>query len=263
MTTTSVRVCLYCSQPICADDRVAACEKCFTAHHEECWERNGRCSTFRCLGAPRTMRGADLPAVVQAALDGAANQPATCPFCANRVYAGVLQSAPVKGFASGPTPQDNVARTGLLFASRGKPNPHNDWFGKRFLSKMLGAKSWFLPGAHLKARSCGKCHRLFVWGMAADEGLISSAQAETDERYCPHCAVPLWPGHIVVGSQTQGGARFECDDTPDFHRDWFGHNILDRFFFNRWNPTVRQLPARSCPQCQFTEVAGRPIYRFS
>lgn len=256
---TSVRICLYCSQPICADDRVAACEKCYTAHHEECWERNGRCSTFRCGGAPRTMRGADLPAVVQAALDSAGDQPSLCPFCANRVYSGTLQSAPVRNSGL----QNDGARAGLMFVSRGKPNPHGDWFGRHFLAKMLGAKNWFLPGAHIKARSCGKCHRLFLWGIPVDEGFVSKSKEETDERFCPHCAVALWPGHILLNARSHGGARFECDVAPDFHRDWFGHNVLDRFVYNRWNPLVSTLPARSCHECHFTEVAGRPIYRFS
>lgn len=256
---TSVQICLYCSQPICADDRVAACEKCFTAHHEECWERNGRCSTFRCLGTPRTMLGADLSVVVRAAFDGGNEWPAVCPYCANQVYAGTLQSAPIRA----PGQKNQPARTGLMFVSKGKPNPHKDWFGKQFLSKMLGGKSWFLPGAHIKARSCGKCHRLFLWGVAVDEGFIAKIQAEAEERFCPHCVVALWPGHIVLNSHNHGGARFECDGTPDLHRDWFGHNVLDRFFLNRWNPLIPSVPSRSCAQCQFTEVAGRPIYRFS
>jgi hypothetical protein len=205
------------------------------------------------------MRGADLPAVVQAALDSAADEPKFCPFCANQVYAGILQSAPVKA----PGVTNEPPRTGLLFASRGRPNPHKDWFGKHFLAKMLGAKSWFLAGAHVKARSCGKCHRLFLWGVAVDDGFVAKGMADNDERYCPHCAVALWPGQILLNARNRGGARFECDDTPDFHRDWFGHNVLDRFFLNRWNPIVHALPARSCHQCHFTEVAGRPIYRFS
>jgi len=108
------------------------------------------------------MRGADLPAVVQAALDSASDQPAKCPFCANQVYAGTLQSAPIKPPGLG----NEAPRPGLFFASQGRPNPHNDWFGKHFLAKILGSKSWFLPGAHIKARSCGKCRRLFLWGMA-------------------------------------------------------------------------------------------------
>jgi len=205
------------------------------------------------------MRGADLPAVVQAALDSASDQPAKCPFCANQVYAGTLQSAPIKPPGLG----NEAPRPGLFFASQGRPNPHNDWFGKHFLAKILGSKSWFLPGAHIKARSCGKCRRLFLWGMAVDEGFIAKGQADDDERYCPHCAVALWPGHIVVRARNHGGARFECDETPDFHNDWFGHNVLDRFVLNRWNPSVQTIPARSCQQCHFTEVAGRPIYRFS
>ncbi len=257
-TTRTCRICLYCSKPILDDDRVAACSCCFTAHHEECWNRNGRCSTFRCMGEPRTMRGGDLPIVVQAALDTGNEQPETCPFCANRVYPGTLQSKPVH--AAGQPNQG--AQSGLMFVGKGKPNPHKDWFGKRFLSKMLGNRSWFLPGGHIKSRSCAKCHRLFLWGAAVDDAFSQKALDESGDRFCPHCAVPLWQGQILLNNKHHGGARFECDGIPTLHQDWFGHNVLDRFFLNRWNPTVQTLPARSCPDCQFTEVAGRPIYRF-
>jgi len=207
------------------------------------------------------MLGEDLSAVVQAALESGNDQPQSCPFCTNRVYSGLLQSAPVRVEGE----PGNAARTGLMFAGREKPNPHKDWFGKHFLSKMLGNKSWFLPGAHIKSRSCGKCHKLFIWGLAVDESFAQKrlADAETSERFCPHCAVTLWQGQIVLGQNGHEGARFHCDETPDFHKDWFGHNVLDRFLLNRWNPSTQSLPARSCPDCHFTEVAGRPIYRFA
>src|SRR5579862_6345362 len=153
------KFCLYCSKPIASDDRVAVCDRCYAAHHEECWNRNGRCSTFRCAGVPRTMRGDDLPTVLQLAMERANEQPQICPFCTSTVYAGALHSRAV------PTPGQGRRSLGpgLLFVGKGKPNPHKDWFGKHFLAKMLGNRSWFLSGAHVKARSCGKCRRLFLW----------------------------------------------------------------------------------------------------
>ena len=70
MPTSSVgRLCLYCSKPIAIEDRVACCDRCFAAHHEECWDRNGRCSTFRCAGLARTMKG--VATTVQATAAGA------------------------------------------------------------------------------------------------------------------------------------------------------------------------------------------------
>lgn len=239
---------------------MAACDRCFAAHHEECWQRNGRCSTFRCAGTPRTMRGDDLPTVLQVAMDRANEQPQTCPFCANTVYVGKVESRPIRP----PADPTQPATPGLMFQGKGKPNPHNDWFGKRFLSRMLGNRSWFLPGAHLKARSCGKCRRLFLWGVPVDEAYIQKYMSEQTggERYCPHCTTVLWAGRILVGQNQMGGARFSCDNTPDFHRDWFGHTILDRYLLNKWNLSIPALPAYSCPECHYTEVAGRPIYRF-
>src|SRR5262249_1930331 len=154
-----------------------------------------------------------------------------CPFCANKVYTGFLQGrwARQPGNRNGP---------GLLFVSKQKPNPHKDWFGRHFLDKMLGNKSWFLPGGQIKARSCGKCRRLFLWGVPIDEAFLQKCREEPDERFCPHCSAALWPGRIVLRAQTPGGARFQCDETPDFHRDWIGHNLLDRFFLSAWNTPI-------------------------
>lgn len=202
------------------------------------------------------MVGADLPTVLKTALEKANEQPDHCPFCTNKVYAGTMQ-------ARNPHPdKENSARTGLLFTAKQKPNPHKDWFGKRFLSKMLGNKSWFLPGAVLRTRSCGKCKRLYLWGMPVDDAFIQKMEEETGERFCPHCAAPLWKGAIIVDPKQQGAAKFECTDTPDFHRDWLGHNLLDRFVLNKWSPAAPSIPANSCAECQYTEIAGRPIYRF-
>jgi hypothetical protein len=250
------KLCLYCSKPIGADDRVAACDRCYASHHEECWERNGRCSTFRCAGLPRTMKGSDLPTVLQVALERANEQPQICPFCTNTVYAGFLQGKWPK------QQKDHSGGPGLLFVARQKPNPHKDWFGKRFLSKMLGNRSWFLPGAVIKARSCGKCRRLFLWGVPIDDAFIQKTREQAEERFCPHCTTPLWAGGILLKPKATGSARFECDETPEFHKDWFGHNVLDRFMLNHWHPPIDSLPGHSCPDCEYTEVAGRPIYRF-
>lgn len=248
------KICLYCSKPVALEDRVACCDRCYAAHHEACWERNGRCSTFRCAGMPRTMWGADLTAVLQTALERANESPLVCPFCASKVFLGALQGRIANQ-------RDGKGGPGLLFVGKGKPNPHKDWFGKHFLDKMLGNKSWFLPGGQIKARSCGKCRRLFLWGVPVDEAFLQRCKEEGGERFCPHCATPLWAGQIVL-KPNYGGAQFECADVPDFHADWFGHNVLDRLFLSKWRPAANVLPAHSCPDCQYTEVAGRPIYRF-
>lgn len=252
------RICLYCSKPISAQERVACCDRCFAAHHEECWDRNGRCSTFRCAGVPRTMVGEDLQTVVQTALERANDQPKLCPTCGGDCYAGALQSAKVVKPKDTPNPPGR----GLIFVSRARPNPHKDWFGRHFLDKMLGNRKWFLPGAQIKSRSCGRCKRLYLWGVPVDDGFLQQYRGKTEERFCPHCSTALQPGEIILNPKAQGGAIFTCDDAPDFHKDWLGHNILDRYVYNRWPPAVASIPAHSCPDCQYTEVAGRPVYRF-
>jgi hypothetical protein len=250
------RLCLYCSRPISTEDRVALCDRCYAAHHEACWDRNGRCSTFRCAGLPRTMRGDDLTAALQAAFLRANESPRECPVCMGRVYPGVLAGK------RPPQCHDQPAGTGLVFISREQPGGNKGGLGRRLIKKLRGRQSWYLPGAHIRARSCGKCRRLFLWGVPVDEAFMEQCREREGERFCPHCGTALWPGEIPLNPHTPGGARFECEDTPDFHRDWIGHNVLDRFFLNRWSPPVAALPSHSCAECQYTEVAGRPVYRF-
>ena len=192
---------------------------------------------------PKTMRGADLPAVLMNAFQRANEQPEFCPFCGGTAYAGTLQGR--RG--------DQNAKTGLTFISEASNG--------RGLFR-LRKKSWWLPGAQLKARSCGRCRRLFLWGVPIDDAFLEKSREREGQRYCPHCGNELKRGQIAIGSKGEGGAKFECDEIPDFHKDWIGHNILDRFFHNRWTPPIDSLPADSCEECQYTEIAGRPIYRF-
>jgi hypothetical protein len=150
----------------------------------------------------------------------------------------------------------------LLFQGRDSPGEQKAGLGKRLLGKVLKGKKWWLPGAQIKARSCGKCKRLFLWGVAIDDAFIQQSNSDKSERFCPHCSTGLNTGQIALKSSHEEGARFICEDAPDFHRDWIGHNLLDRYVYNRWNLALKSLPAHSCPECQYTEIAGRPIYRF-
>ena len=246
------RLCLYCSKPISTEEKIALCDRCYAPHHEECWTRNGRCSTFRCAGIPRTMSGADLTVVLTTAFEKANEQPEECPYCAGKVYPGNLQG---RWKSTG----DNLhpVGTGLHFVAKNRVPTEKGW-----LKKITAPKSWFLAGASLRSRSCGKCRRLFLWGNLIDETFVQKMRENEDERYCPHCTTPLVGGHIELRKKNAGFAMFECSVVPDFSTDWFGHQILDRYVRNKWYTLIDMLPAQSCPSCMYTEVAGRPIYRF-
>lgn len=47
-------LCPYCRAVIQEQDEVARCRKCRTAHHEECWREQGRCSVFGCANTSHT-----------------------------------------------------------------------------------------------------------------------------------------------------------------------------------------------------------------
>ncbi len=249
------RVCVWCQKPIAVADRVALCDRCVAAHHEECWDRNGRCSTFRCSGLPRTMRGDEVRTAQQLALEQANREPTVCPFCTNAVYVGSIRSA---------RPPSGVQQqgSGLIVRSHFQPDAKTGSLVKRLLGRAAPARTWFLAGGHVRSRSCGSCKRLFLWGLSSDDALALAADREEAERFCPRCSGLLWPAEILCGKKHSGGAYFECDETPNLHRDWFGHHILDRYVYNRWPPPIPSLAAHICPECLYTEVAGRPIYRF-
>ena len=53
MSNNSVgQTCPYCQFPIKPDDEVVYCSQCNLPHHAQCWQENGKCTTFGCDGHP-------------------------------------------------------------------------------------------------------------------------------------------------------------------------------------------------------------------
>ena len=44
------KTCPYCQFPIKGDSNLAICSQCGIPHHLECWQENGKCTTFGCRG---------------------------------------------------------------------------------------------------------------------------------------------------------------------------------------------------------------------
>jgi len=247
--TGTGRRCLYCGHQIAADEHVALCSRCLTAHHAACWDRNGRCSTFRCPGTPLAMAGADVSFALRSAMVRANAGPGDCATCGQKVYAGAL-----RGRIRRPAVREVVP--GLVF----EETPSRRRGVGRMLGRVLRAAAWPLPGAEMPARSCVKCHRLYVWGMSADSVELQTADADP-ERFCPTCGEALAFGRLRLRAHRQlVGVRFHCDTVPCLHAGWFGHQVIDRFLLSHWRVRVGFLPARSCRECGYTEVAGRPIF---
>lgn len=245
--------CSYCGKSIGPEERAAMCDRCYATHHEECWQRNGRCSTFRCGGAAQSVLGAELASALQRALERANAEPQVCPFCGAEVYRGMVQSVqPV-------TTGGGVPVKGLLFIAYDEGDRASGWL--RRLARKRTGRGWILPGAAINARSCGRCKRLYLWGMAAEE-LVEKVAGQEKAPFCPRCGGELTRGVLALRGKQQARTVFTCAEIPRFHTDWFGHNILDRYVLNRWPISMQHLPAYSCAKCRYTEVGGRPIYHF-
>ncbi|MHB0935560.1 MAG: RING finger protein [Armatimonadota bacterium] len=52
------KTCPYCMTPIKPRVAVVICSACGMPHHAECWQENGRCTTFGCHGRPVGMTAA-------------------------------------------------------------------------------------------------------------------------------------------------------------------------------------------------------------
>jgi len=50
MTAHIGKTCPYCQYPIKPAASVKVCPSCGIAHHNECWQQNGGCTTFGCTG---------------------------------------------------------------------------------------------------------------------------------------------------------------------------------------------------------------------
>lgn len=227
------------------------CDTCYVGHHEECWNRNGRCSTFRCAGSPRLLLGSEYAMALDLALETANSEPRACPLCGQRAYGGQLY---VRKAAQGGHP----VGTQLEFIARNRAGSERRGPVKRIVDRVLNKSHWTLLGGQLRCRSCGSCRVLFLWGQVVDEAYLANAREQARDRFCVFCGTPMWAGDIRLAD-----AKFWSDSVPDFHREWLLHHLLDRFVYNRWQLKLKMLPASSCPQCHYTEVFGRPVYRFS
>lgn len=240
------RTCLYCANPVEPEGRVMFCELCFAVHHEACWQRNARCSTFGCRGVGRTMLGSDVGHAVEAALVQGNTAPVICPTCGGRTYTGGLCGA-----IDADTP--NQVATGLkVVEALPDTGRRRTWWRPAPRSR-----EWRLPGARIASRSCGQCHALYVWGRALQE----ASGPVGGDRLCIFCAQPLVRGRVEMRGRSGKGARFECDGVPEFSTNWLVHQIVDRFVRNSWDVSCPEIGVDLCPQCLYTQLGGRPVYR--
>ncbi|MHB9108411.1 MAG: RING finger protein [Armatimonadota bacterium] len=92
MTTTHVgKTCPYCQTPIKPNVEIVTCPRCGIPHHRECWEENGRCTTYGCRGRLTGMAFGRLPL---AADSRSSRLPADCPAELRRWNWGAFVLAP-------------------------------------------------------------------------------------------------------------------------------------------------------------------------
>jgi|GEM_PF-2098672 len=119
MDTIIGKTCPYCQTPIKPGAPAVVCSACGMPHHTECWQENGRCTTFGCNGRAGGAGEQAAPAV-QRTRDGHAICPiceyvmspfdATCPRCENmrrlgRTPGPPAAQPPVQPYGMVPPPQ--------------------------------------------------------------------------------------------------------------------------------------------------------------
>ena len=84
MATVVGKTCPYCQSPIQQHEAVMVCSACGMPHHAECWQENGRCTTFGCPGSPSggdSVRSAPVRTAPQPAPRRTADGHLLCPTC--------------------------------------------------------------------------------------------------------------------------------------------------------------------------------------
>lgn len=71
--------CAVCGKALAGAEHVAQCLKCGAVQHEECWARNGRCTTLGCDGTPRVILCGLITGDEPGAMGTTTGK--TCPFC--------------------------------------------------------------------------------------------------------------------------------------------------------------------------------------
>ncbi len=257
------KVCLYCGKPIVSHERVAMCARCNAAHHESCWDRNGRCSTFQCWGQPEIIIGAELADWLRNRQADGMRALCECRYCNGEVVPGYLQARNLRrrGWAKPnwlPPAGSNL--TGLVFRSGETAPRFTLRLSVPLIRRIFGNRDYLLPGARITAQSCAQCKRLYLKGITVDSDFFERYAINAAPRDCPNCGNPLTKGSILL-RPSRNGATFICDKPPNLHHDVLGHLLIDSIFYRRWNPNSPALPAFLCTQCYYCEVAEFPFYR--
>lgn len=74
------KTCPYCQTPIKPGVAVSICSACGMPHHAECWQENGRCTTFGCNGRPAGGAGGGA-ATARPSMQRTPDGHAICPTC--------------------------------------------------------------------------------------------------------------------------------------------------------------------------------------
>jgi hypothetical protein len=98
------KTCPYCQTPIKPGAPAVVCSVCGMPHHAECWQENGRCTTFGCNGGAAGSAAAQAAPVIRRTHDGHVICPiceyvmtpfdATCPRCENLRRQGRVPAPP-------------------------------------------------------------------------------------------------------------------------------------------------------------------------
>jgi hypothetical protein len=103
--------CPYCQFPFKPGVPVVFCSDCEVPHHRECWDENGRCTTYGCNGQPTLSSSASASSsTIDLTTDLTRENVATkrCPYCGEEILESAIKCKHCQSMLSSKTKEKTI-----------------------------------------------------------------------------------------------------------------------------------------------------------